>query len=129
LLSEFDPFLAQHISKYGNTASSTTLYLSSKICDEIIVLMAKQVKEVIINEVKSRKYYSIVVDSTPDITHSGQLAFILRYASDKGVPTERFLEFIPKVGHKSLVIAETIIMTIDNLKLNISDCRGQSYDS
>lgn len=129
LLSEFDPFLAQHISKYGNSGSGTTSYLSSTICDEIIVLMAKKVKEVIINEVKSRKYYSIVVDSTPDITHSDQLAFILRYVSDKGVPTERFLEFIPKVGHKSLEIAETVIMTIDNLKLNISDCRGQSYDT
>lgn len=128
-LSEFDPFLAQHISKYGNSGSGTTSYLSSTICDEIIVLMAKKVKEVIINEVKSRKYYSIVVDSTPDITHSDQLAFILRYVSDKGVPTERFLEFIPKVGHKSLVIAETVIMTIENLKLNISDCRGQSYDT
>jgi len=91
--------------------------------------MAKKVKEAIINEVKSRKYYSIVVDSTPNITHSDQLAFIIRYVSDKGVPTERFLEFIPKVGHKSLEIAETVIMTIDNLKLNISDCRGQSYDT
>ncbi|XP_060877870.1 zinc finger MYM-type protein 1-like [Metopolophium dirhodum] len=129
LLSEFDPFLAQHISKYGNSASGTSLYLSSTICDEIIVLMSKKVKEVIINEVKSRKYYSIVVDSTPDITHSGQLAFMLRYVSDKGIPTERFLEFIPKVGHTSLEIAETVIMTIDNLKLNISDCRGQSYDT
>lgn len=77
--------------------------------------MAKKVKEVIINEFKSRKYYSIVVDSTPDITHSDQIAFILRYVSDKGVPTKWFLEFIPKVGHKSLEIAETVIMTIDNL--------------
>ncbi|KAL4098683.1 hypothetical protein QTP88_023234 [Uroleucon formosanum] len=129
LLSEFDPFLAQYISKYGNSGSGTTSYLSSTICDEIIVLMAKKVKEAIINEVKSRKYYSIVVVSTPDITHSNQLSFILRYVSDKGVPTERFLEFIPKVGHKSLEIAETVITTIDNLKLNISDCRGQSYDT
>lgn len=72
----------------------------------------------------SRKYYSIVIDSTPDITHSDQLAFTLRYVSDGGVPTERFLDFIPKVGHKSLEIAKTVIMTIDNLKLNISDCRG-----
>ncbi|CAI6356099.1 unnamed protein product [Macrosiphum euphorbiae] len=91
--------------------------------------MARKVKEVIINDFKSRKYYSIDVDSTPDITHSDQLAFILHYASDKGVPTERFLEFIPKVGHKSLEIAESVIMTIDNLKLNISDCREKSYDT
>ncbi|XP_025202811.1 uncharacterized protein LOC112599904 [Melanaphis sacchari] len=104
LLSEFDPFLGQrNILKYGNSGRGTTSYLSSTICDEIIVLTTKKVKGSIINEVKSRKYYLIVVDSTPDITHSDQLTFILRYVSDKGGPTERFLEFIPKVGHKSLI--------------------------
>lgn len=50
--------------------------------------MAKEVKEVIINEVKSRKYYSIVIDSTPDITYSVHFAFILHYISDKGIPIE-----------------------------------------
>ncbi|XP_025422923.1 zinc finger MYM-type protein 1-like [Sipha flava] len=129
LLSEFDPFLAQHISKYGHSGSGSTSYLSSTICEEIINLMVKKVKEVIINDIKKRKYYSIFIDSTPDITHSDQLAFILRYVSNEGVPIERFLEFIPKVGHKSLEIAETVIKTIENLKLNVSDCRGQSYDT
>jgi hypothetical protein len=42
LLSEFGPFLAQHISKYGNSDSGFTLYLSSTICEEIINLMAKK---------------------------------------------------------------------------------------
>lgn len=99
------------------------------ICEEIINSMAKRVKVVIINEVKNRKYYSIVVDSTSDITHSNQLAFILRYVSNKGVPTKRFLEFILKVGYKFMEIAETVVKTIEILKLNISDCRGESYDA
>lgn len=129
LLSEFDPFLAQHISKYGNAGSGSTSYLSSTICEETINLMARNVKEVIINEVKNRKYYSIVVDLTPGITHSDQLIFILRYDSNKCVPTERFLELISKVGHKSLEIVKIVIKTIENLKLNISDCREQLYDT
>jgi len=65
----------------------------------------------------------------PDITHSAPLAFILCYVSNKGVLTERFLKCIRKVGHNPLKIAETVIMTIENLKLNILDCRGQSYDT
>lgn len=60
LISEFDPFLAQHISKCGNSGSGFTSYLSSTICEEIIVLMAKKVREVIIDEIKIRKYYSII---------------------------------------------------------------------
>jgi hypothetical protein len=88
LLSEFDSFLAQHISKYSNFGIGSTSYLASTICEEIINLMAKKVKEVIINEVKIRKYFSIIVDSTSDITHSDQLAFIPRYVTNKGVPIE-----------------------------------------
>lgn len=34
LISEFDPFLAKHIEKYGNCGSGNTNYLSSKTCDE-----------------------------------------------------------------------------------------------
>jgi len=37
----------------------------------------------------------------------------------KYVPTEQFLEFIPKVGHKPIEIVGTIVMTIDSLKSNI----------
>lgn len=79
-------------------------YLSSSTCEKIINLMAKKIKVVIINKAKNRKYYSLAVDSTHNITHSNQFAFILRYASNKDVPTKQFLEFISKVWHKSLEI-------------------------
>ncbi|XP_072225704.1 chromobox protein homolog 1-like [Leuresthes tenuis] len=41
------------------------------------------------------KYFSITVDSTPDVAHVDQLTFVLRYVSPEGHSRERFLKFLP----------------------------------
>lgn len=64
-----DPFLAEHIKKYKNPGSGHTNYLSSTIYEEFISLMASKTREVIISEIKASKYYSIIVDSSPDLSH------------------------------------------------------------
>lgn len=77
LIAQFDPFLSEHISKYGNKGRGTVSYLSNTIVDELIALMGKQVLETIINEVKTTKYFSIIIDSTPDNSNIDQLSVIL----------------------------------------------------
>lgn len=128
LLAEFDPFLANHIATRGNPGKGNTSYLSSTICDEFINLMAKHVTNKIVNEIKQCKYFSIVVDSTPDISHVDQLSFVLRYVKD-GTPVERFLRFLPKVGHKSENMEDAVLSFLENLGIDIKNCRGQSYDN
>lgn len=128
LLSEFDPFLADHLNKFGNPGKGNISYLSANICNEFIEVMGKQVLKKIINEVKSAKYFSISVDSTPDLSHIDQLTFIIRYVKDC-VPVERFLKFIPIKEHKSKYLEETILNFLEIHDIPIKDCRGQSYDN
>lgn len=45
LIAEFDPFLAEHIERFGNQGSGQTSYLSATICDEVISLLAAKVKK------------------------------------------------------------------------------------
>ncbi|XP_063918635.1 zinc finger MYM-type protein 1-like [Zophobas morio] len=113
LLAKFDPFLANHINRFGNKGSGSTSYLSKTIYEELIQLMAKKVSTAIVKETKEAKYYSIIVDSTPDISHVDQLTFIVRYVKNDGSAVERFLTFIENPGHK----AES------------SQLQGQSYDN
>lgn len=40
-LAEFDEFLIEHLSKYEGCCSGRTNYLSHKIYDEILIIMAK----------------------------------------------------------------------------------------
>ncbi|CAK1589517.1 unnamed protein product [Parnassius mnemosyne] len=43
LLSEYDPFLKEHINTYGNKGHGVTSYLSANICEEFIGLMGEKV--------------------------------------------------------------------------------------
>ena len=98
MLGKFDPFLQHHINQNANKGRGHTSYLSKTICDEFIQLMGKQVLDRIFAEVKSTKYFSVSVDSTPDVSHVDQLTCILRYVLPSG-PVERFVTFLEMQGH------------------------------
>lgn len=129
LISQFDPFLAGHIAKYGNSGKGNPSYLSKTICDELIQLMAQKIHEAIIEEVKSSGYFSLSVDSTPDLSHIDQLSVVLRYVND-GESIERFLTFLEMKNHTGEEIANQVLQYLEKVcQLNFSKCRGQSYDN
>uniref|UniRef100_A0A8C6WJK3 Zinc finger MYM-type protein 1 n=1 Tax=Neogobius melanostomus TaxID=47308 RepID=A0A8C6WJK3_9GOBI len=129
LISEFDPFLKEHIARFGNAGSGNPSYLSSKTCDEFVQLMGEQVLSEIINRIKIAKYFSISVDSTPDLSHTDQLTFIMRYVSPTGSIEERFVTFLPLTSHTGESIANSILLVLSDLGIDISNCRGQCYDN
>ena len=98
LLAEYDTFLAEHIQRRANKGKGHVSYLSSTICNEFIELLGQEVQQHIVSEVKAAKYYSISVDSTPDIAHTDQLTVILRYVL-QDCPVERFVKFLLIHGH------------------------------
>jgi len=97
LVARFDPFLANHIGRYGNAGKGIPTYLSKTIYEEIIIQIKHKMTNTIIEEIKHAKYYSIIIDSTPDIAHIDQLVFAIRYEQPNRVPVERFLLFIANV--------------------------------
>lgn len=129
LLAKFDPFLAKHIETHGNKGRGHVSYLSSTICDEFILIMGNEVIKRIVDELKLSKYYPIIVDSTPDVSKIDQLTLIVRYILPNGTPIERFLKFLPSVGHKGADLQQAVINEFKQLQINIEDCRGQSYDN
>ena len=128
LLSKFDPFLQQHISTHGNPGRGRTSYLSSTILEELIELMGDAVFERILEELKSAKFYSISVDSTPDISHIDQLTCVLRYVLPSG-PVERFLTFLQPHRHTGEELGNSLVTFLKEHSIPIGDCRGQSYDN
>ena len=121
-LSEYDEFLKLHLQKYANQGRGNVNYLSHNICDEFVGLIDNQVRAEIIEEIKSATYYSIIVDSTPDISHVDQLTFVIRYVSSCGNIKERFVGFIPIDKHNSSYLEQEVLETLTKLGVDIKNC-------
>ncbi|XP_013793798.1 uncharacterized protein LOC106477819 [Limulus polyphemus] len=131
LVAKFDPFLLAHINRYGNSGSGNPFYLLKTVCEEMIQLMAKKVKDAILSDVKKAGYFSLSVDSTSDISHTDQLTLIIRYVSpEEGLPSERFLTFLELKDHSGESMADLVFNYLTTeLEIDFRKCRGQSYDN
>lgn len=129
LLAKFDPILQQHLFNFANKGTGHVSYLSANICNEFVKILSSNVRSLIISELKEAKYYSIIVDSTPDISHLDQLTIVVRYVNKNGTPVERFLKILENTAHKSAEMEDCILKLLSNFDINLQDCRGQSYDN
>lgn len=91
--------------------------------------MGKKTKDIIAAVIQQAKYFSVIVDSTPDISHVDQLTFIFRFVSAERKEVERFLGFEPLHCHTGASLAERVLKMLRDLGLDMSNCRGQSYDN
>ena len=129
LLARFDPFIAEHLEKHANPGKGNVNYLSSTVATEILQLMSDKVLKYIISEIRESKYYGLIVDSTPDISHIDQLSIVLRYVNLDGEPVERFIKFLPIGSHDAETLQISVLNELLSLNLDILNCRGQSYDN
>ena len=128
LLAKFDPFLNEHLCNFGNKGKGVTSYLSHHICDEFIKLLANHLHVHILSEIENAKYFSISLDSTPDLAHIDQLTLIIRYVLPSG-PVERFIKFLEMEGHTAEQMLNSVTQYLDENNISIENCRGQSYDN
>ena len=59
----------------------THIIWGKRIQNELIDCISLKILETIVEEVKTSKYFSIILDCTPDLSHKEQLSVILRIVS------------------------------------------------
>ena len=139
LIGRYDPVIGNHLAKVKIESQTTherlqVHYLSANSQNEFIQCCAQKVLDAILHKVESAKYYSIIVDATPDSAHVEQTVFILRYIHlnadlDIFELHERFLAFVDCNKKTGKDIAHLIIDTLKKHSIPLMNCRGQVYDN
>ncbi|XP_047138942.1 uncharacterized protein LOC124814895 [Hydra vulgaris] len=101
-------------------------YLGCSSQNEFIKECGRIVYGAIIKEAHMEIYYSILVDGTPEVSLTEQIAFVLRFVyfgiDKKWVVKERFLGVESLDKKKGLDIAKLIIDVLDQNDIDLKNC-------
>lgn len=128
-VSTFDHVLEEYWQKSGKVH-----YLSPQTQNELIKIIGSKVRKQILEWVRKSKYFSIILDTTPDVSRLEQKTLILRYLflnemTNRYEIKESFIEFVNILVKTGQGISEVALNTLKSIDLNPNDMRGQGYDN
>ena len=134
-LALFDPVMNEHLRRVKDQETMVH-YLGKDIQNELIQLLASAIKQQILTHANSARYYSIIVDCTPDVSHIEQMTMIVRFvdviqpsenelSEPEVIIREHFLGFVPLQETTGAFIAETLLEQLKQMGLPIENLRGQ----
>ncbi|XP_026455621.1 zinc finger MYM-type protein 1-like isoform X2 [Papaver somniferum] len=129
VLAKYDPVLKYHLESIEKN-EMWYHYLSHKIQNELISMLADETRKLILKKIHEAKYFSIILDCTPDVSRREQMSIIIRCVDVSTARIEEYFLGFLKVEDKTgeglfFELQEALI----NLGLNIDDIRGQGYDN
>ncbi|KAL7615024.1 hypothetical protein Lser_V15G06397 [Lactuca serriola] len=131
MLEEFDLVIKEHVRRITNEGLHVH-YLGHLIQNELISLLAEEIKKELIKKIKEAKYYSIILDCTPDSSHQEQMTIIVRYLKlsyNSVTIEESFLGFLNVDDTSGKGLFDITLEELKSLGLQIGDMRGQGYDN
>ena len=127
LVAQYDSVLAEVIS----LPRRATKYLSHHIQKEVINLLGNAVRSSLVSKINRAPFWSIILDTTSDITRVDQLSVIIRWvdiSEEKFELTESFLGFVEVTAADAQGLVDTTKQYLKQFGLDFTRIRGQGYD-
>lgn len=139
LLAKYDPVMARVVT----IPEGQTKYLSHDIQNQIISCISSTVLNGIVNKINKAQFFSLIVDTTQDLSKKDQMSFIVRYTHLSEVEDglegassenrevkieESFLGFFHVRDSTADGLSSLIVNCLEGFGLDMKKCRGQGYD-
>ncbi len=144
LLSESDSVLKCHLEKiYSKSViqkkkfenskkkksgrGNLVTFLSKTTVNKIIQIIGNEIKYLIANDIKKAGIFSVMMDTTIDITSYDQCVITLRYVF-QGVVHERVIGLKKMTSTTGQCLFDTLKSTVEDMDLKMEMCVANSFD-
>ena len=124
LLTKRDPVLHELQNRIIRQKSKQH-YFSRDIQNKLIDLFAKETEQALLTQLKQAKYFAVIFDCTPGISHREQLTVIFRFVQCNDNVKEDFWSYLRVNDSTGKSLLNVFVKRFEELELNLSDCGGQ----
>lgn len=103
-------------------------FISKTTVNKLLLIIGKEMRTIIANEVKQAQQFTVQVDSTQDISVIEQCAIIVRYVDEKGEVQERLLNVAEVPITTGIALKNKLQGILKDVGLNEENIIGCSFD-
>ena len=127
-IARWVPFL-EHWMSNAQSRSHHVTYLSPKSQNEFVGLLGSEVRQHMVDEIKSSGAYAAMADTTSDVSHLDQISLVIRYVDAEFEIHERLVKISEIKGKSGDAFALKVIQMLNDLQIPLSMARFQCYDT
>lgn len=138
LLSKYDLVIKEHFNTIISKSESKFIankkgrgsfltFLSKNTLQNIITIISLLISNQIASEIKKSNMFSVLIDTTQDITVTDQCSIVIRYVLHDGIH-EKLIAVKSCHDSTGKGMSELLMHTLQKLDINIENCIGNSTD-
>lgn len=93
--------------------------------NEIICCLGKEVRGQILKDVNEAIFFSMCLETTPDVSKQDQTSVILRFVDKNGKVQECLLDMVHSQDANGARLASSLFETLEKYSLEVTNIRGQ----